>query len=439
MSKSPHAHLWRAWDNRLRRPVGLRVVDPGAPRFRQLHDGAVAAARITDRRFVNVLDVLGPEPDDELVIVTEWMPGISLTEALLEPMSAHAAAVITAQIAAAIASAHDQGVTHGHLRPAAVLLLPDGSVRLRGHGVDAGLYGVEPEIEPATADIRGIGCLLYACLTARWPSTEPTGMPQAAMTGGRPVPVRQCVADVPDRLATVIDDCWTDRYTSATAVARDLQEVADRLYHPAQPRRLTTRRQRVVAAGLVAAMVGGGLVMSLVNAANRPGSPVTAQPFAEGVADLVTTARPDEQRLPIVAVRDFDPFGVDGENPNEVRYAIDRDPLTAWTTVRYYDPAMGGKPGVGLRVDLGAPRPVTSVDLKLVGANSDLQVLTGTSPADDPARLKEFAEVTGAGSRILLRAPRPVTARYIVIWFTRLPWIDGGYRGGVRSVVVRSG
>ena len=32
-----------------------------------------------------------------------------------------------------------------------------------------------------------------------------------------------------------------------------------------------------------------------------------------------------------------------------------------------------------------------------------------------------------------------MTGRYVVVWFTRLPWIDGNYRGGVRSIVVRSG
>jgi putative peptidoglycan lipid II flippase len=186
-------------------------------------------------------------------------------------------------------------------------------------------------------------------------------------------------------------------------------------------------------------MVGAGLAIGLAGAANRSGDPVTAQTRAQGVADLVTGVPPDESRLPVVRVRDFDPFGVDGENPHERRFAVDRDPLTAWTTLTYYDPFMGGKPGVGLTVDLGAPRPVSSVDLKLVGANSNLQVLAGTSRANDPARYRVFAEVTGAGSHILLRSPRPVTARYIVVWFTRLPWIDGGYRGGVRSVVVRSG
>ena len=113
--------------------------------------------------------------------------------------------------------------------------------------------------------------------------------------------------------------------------------------------------------------------------------------------------------------------------------------LTAWTTVTYYDPYLGGKPGVGLRVDLGAPRQVTSVDLKLVGANSDFEVLIGDKRFADPEKYRTFAEVTGAGTNILLRSARPMSGRYVVVWFTRLPWIDGGYRGGVRSIVVRSG
>lgn len=166
---------------------------------------------------------------------------------------------------------------------------------------------------------------------------------------------------------------------------------------------------------------------------------MTAQPRAQGIASLVTTVAADEQRLPIVRMNDYDPFGVDGENPDQLRFATDKDPLTAWTTLTYFDPYLGGKPGVGLVIDLGAPRPVRSVDLKLVGANSNLRVLVGKRDYSDPDRYRTFADVTGAGSHILLRSPRPMTARYVVVWFTRLPWIDGGYRGGVRSVVVRSG
>lgn len=439
VSHLPTSQLWRAHDRRLRRTVGLRIVSADDPRFAQLHNGAVAAAAITDRRFINVLDVIGPDPDDELVIITEWIPGIALPEVLQEPMTAHGAAMLMSQVASAIAAAHAQGVTHGHLRPANVLLLTDGHMRLRGHGVDAGLYGVEPDLEPVAADIHGVGSLLYACLTARWPAEVRTGLPVAPQINGRAAHPDDFVADVPGSMWRIIDKCWRGQFTTAAQVTEALNVEVSRTWR--QPRRewLATRKQRIVAGSAAGTLAAGVVIMGLADAANRPGDPVTAQPRSQGVAALVTTVSSDERRLPIVRLRDLDPYGVDGENPDELRYAVDKDPLTAWTTLTYYDPYLGGKPGVGMVVDLGAPRPIRSVDLKLVGANSNLRILVGNKIFSNVARYRTFADVTGAGSHILLRSPRQMTTRYVVIWFTRLPWIDGQYRGGVRSVVVRSG
>lgn len=431
--------LWRAHDSRLRRTVGLRIVSAKHPRITQLQDGAVAAARITDRRFINVLDVMGPAPDDELVIITEWIPGIALRELLDEPMSALGASQLMTQVASAIAAAHAEGVTHGHLRPANVLLLPDGSVRLRGHGVDSGLYGVDPDMDPVAADIHGLGSLLYACLTGRWPFAVRTGLPVAPQVKNRPVDPEQFVADVPRQLSRIIDGCWRGQFSTADEVTSSLQAQSARLWNPPRREWLATRKQRVVAGGLAGSLAVGAVLMGLADAANRPGNPVTAQTRSQGIASLVTTMSTNEQRLPVVKVRDYDPYGVDGENPQELRYATDKDPLTAWTTLTYSDPFLSGKPGVGLVVDLGAPRPIRSVDLRLVGANSNLQVLVGNRIFSDPTKYRTFADVTGAGSHILLRSPRPMNGRYVLVWFTRLPWIDGGYRGGVRSVVVRSG
>jgi hypothetical protein len=132
------------------------------------------------------------------------------------------------------------------------------------------------------------------------------------------------------------------------------------------------------------------IVMGLADAASRSGDPVTAQPRAQGVADLVPSLPSDQRRLPIVRAKDYDPYGVDGESPRKTGRAIDKNPLSAWTTYTYYDPFLGGKPGVGLTVDLGAPRPITTVDLKLVGANSNVQIRRSsgrslTSPGPDPA------------------------------------------------------
>ena len=112
------SRMWRAYDNRLRRTVGLRILDASDPRMHELHRAAIRAAHITDRRYANVLDVVGPEPDGELVIITEWLPSLALPEVLREPMTPHAAATTVAQAARAISSAHSQGVTHGRLRPA---------------------------------------------------------------------------------------------------------------------------------------------------------------------------------------------------------------------------------------------------------------------------------------------------------------------------------
>lgn len=439
VSSTPASKLWKAYDNRLRRMVGLRVFDARDPRADRLQQGAIAAAHITDRRFINVLDVIGPEPNDELVIITEWIPALSLTEVLREPMTAHGAAFTMAQAARAIASAHAQGVIHGHLRTDSLMILSDGAVRVRGHGVDASLYGLEPDLEPNAADIHGLGSLLYACLTARWPFGERGGLPMAPQSKGKPQRPNNFIADVPEQLCKIIDRCWRGQYTSAADLADDLRTQSELLHDNPRPGLLATRKRRVVAAGLAGGVFGAALIMGLADAANRPGEPVTAQTRARGVATLVPATADDERRLPIVRVRDHDPFGVDGESPELTKFAVDKDPLTAWTTVYYRDPYLGGKPGVGLSIDLGAPRPVTSVDLKLVGANSNLKVLIGDKRYEDPAKYKQFAEVIGAGSRIRLRAPRPVIGRYVVIWFTRLPWIEGSYRGGVRAVVVRSG
>ena len=62
---------------------------------------------------------------------------------------------------------HDIG--HGRLRPTALLWTEAGEIRLRGLAVDAALFG---PIDPAApdADVDGLGCLLYAMTTGRWPA-----------------------------------------------------------------------------------------------------------------------------------------------------------------------------------------------------------------------------------------------------------------------------
>ena len=65
-------------------------------------------------------------------------------------------------------------------------------------------------------------------------------------------------------------------------------------------------------------------------------------------------------------------------------------------------------------------------------------MLTSNEPTEDPQDYDLMAQATEAGERVVLKSPRPASARYVLIWFTSLPQADGGWRGGIREVRVGS-
>ena len=81
------------------------------------------------------------------------------------------------------------------------------------------------------------------------------------------------------------------------------------------------------------------------------------------------------------------------------------------------------------------------LSLKLVGTGSNVEVRVADKVLSDPALWTPLATAVGAKDTIDLRAPRPVTGRYVLIWITRVPPAadssPGVYQGGVRNVVVR--
>ncbi len=149
--------------------------------------------------------------------------------------------------------------------------------------------------------------------------------------------------------------------------------------------------------------------------------------------------------VPVRAASDFDPEAdPPEENPAEAPLAVDGDPATSWSTVTYRGrPDLGGlKDGVGLLLDLGDEVGVAQVRATLVGRPYDLSLLAapeGTSrPPTDLGGLREVASAAGAGPRVDLAPPDPVTTRFLVVWLTSLPPADGGYQGRVAEIVVRS-
>jgi hypothetical protein len=122
--------------------------------------------------------------------------------------------------------------------------------------------------------------------------------------------------------------------------------------------------------------------------------------------------------------------------PELVPNAIDERSDTAWMTETYYAADLGGKDGTGLVLDLGESLPVSAVRLELVGSGSSVKVLVAPEPYRKTSKWTPLAEAEGIGTAIDLRAPRPLVGRYVLVWFTQLPLVDGSYAGGLRDVIV---
>ena len=146
---------------------------------------------------------------------------------------------------------------------------------------------------------------------------------------------------------------------------------------------------------------------------------------------------------------DFDPQGNLQESPDQVKYAVDGNLATSWTTSTYLQQfgPKGLKLGVGLVLDLRQSSHVTSVELNLVGNGSagSIYVLP-SAPAVQPGTVGAGDPVTIAGkapaasgtwaTHQTITLPAGTTGQYVVVWFTTLPQVGGSYRGGIAEVNV---
>lgn len=487
----PDVYLWHAYDDVLDRPVAMRVLSADDPRCAAVLGAAQAAARVDDRRLLRVLDILNlPASASDrarVAVVSEWASGRNLERTIQDragrPFAPAEAMSLVAEVARALAAAATENVSHGRLRPSSVFITDAGEVRIRGLAVDAALFGESADDgirEPgdrAQGDVDALGCLVYLLTTGYWPGASSIDAPDAPRVNDVVLPPSQVRAAVPRSVDDVVARSVTSaarqrgvaRVTDAAAFATMVGATLDHLSPvstvravPTSPVGRTARAAvviglRVAAVAVAAVIVAGVAWVGWQLISSSPSATVDKSGISDDI--LTSSARPVEdeglagieQVFPVVTYRSYDPFGDDngngkpdkrqGRENDELAVTVnDVDPDTAWLTSEYDTPALDGKEGVGLILDLGEPRDVQQVSLNLVGTGSNLDVRVADRILADPALWTPLATANGAGERIDVRAPRPVTGRYVLVWFTRVPpsedVFSGVYQGGVRSVVV---
>lgn len=132
-------------------PLGLSSEDAAAVPKRVLRE-ARAAARVAHPRLVMLFDVA--EEDGVVYLVQELVEAPTLKQLVAEqgPLEPAEAAGIGVQLVEGLAAAHRAGVVHRDVKPANVMVLPDGGVKLADFGI-ASLAG-DPQLT-ATGTIIG--------------------------------------------------------------------------------------------------------------------------------------------------------------------------------------------------------------------------------------------------------------------------------------------
>lgn len=302
------ATIYRAHDAQLERDVAVKVLRPEYGRdpdfFARFRQEAQSAASLNHPGVVAVYDY-GTDPAGPYIVM-ELVDGEDLASILRRTgaLPPRQAARLSAQIARAIAAAHERGFIHRDIKPSNVLITRDGKAKVTDFGIAravaeaamtlpgttlGSVHYFSPEqargeVATEASDIYSLGIVLYELLTGRrpWEGDSAAAIATARLTG--PVPSPSAVrAGVPPALETITRKALaTDpgaRFASADAMADALEA-----YLAGQAAKATGSN---AAAGVGA---GAAAALGAVVAAGAVGGIV---PPAADAATLAGTANPN--------------------------------------------------------------------------------------------------------------------------------------------------
>jgi len=418
--------VYRARDTRLGRDVALKALtgdlasDP--QRLTRFQTEARSASALNHPNIVTIHEI--GQSESTPFIVMELVDGRTLREILYPgALPPRRALALAAQLADALARAHDAGIVHRDLKPENVMVTKDGfakildfglakfSDRENGHGAhrqdmtvteetrDGALIGTAGYMSPEQASGQAVdfrsdqfsfGSVLYEMLTGKRAFQRATRAETlAAIIREEPEPIASLAARTPAPLVWIVERCLAklseERYASTRDLARDLQSVrdhfsqiesgADGVALTAGPRR--ARRWLSVGISLgVAALVGSAYFIGFA-ARDRASPSFQRLTFREGT---IWSARfaPDSRTIVYGAAWDAGPiriYSTRPESPESVPLAIPPANVMAVSPSGELAISLGARPA-------GPFASIGTLARSMLAGGGPREVLEGAQAAD---------------------------------------------------------
>ncbi|MEJ5309566.1 MAG: protein kinase [Anaerolineae bacterium] len=304
------AEVYKAYQPRLEREVALKFIRPelaANAEFRgRFEHEAKAIACLSHPNIVHIYDF--GEEGNRYYLVMEYIPGVTLKERLEalhaagKTMDWNEACRIISQIAAALDYAHQQGIIHRDVKPANIMLTPDGRALLNDFGIarmlgtsqvltqTGGTIGTPAYMSPEqirgdkeqlgpASDLYSLGIVLYEMLTGRVPFSADTPLAVLYKHLHDPIPLPRTLAPtLPEATEQVLLKALAkdpaERYPDGRSLTQALQASLSTPTLPLPvPRRIRTRP-----AWLIPAIVFAMLAMAVYGVwAWRTGQPRFSQ------------------------------------------------------------------------------------------------------------------------------------------------------------------
>ncbi|CAL9569029.1 protein kinase domain-containing protein [Streptomyces sp. enrichment culture] len=300
------------------RQVALKFLPTGTRTPRQLHhlrdlaDREVQLLRrLRSPRLIRMYDTLTvddpdrPELDGATVLVLERAEG-ALDAVLARTPRPEAGPALLAQVCEGLHQLHHAGWVHGDLKPANVLLMADGSVRLADFNMAAEMEGTHaytpafstpdytppellwPEIDERgtrtrpSADVWAFGVLAHVVLTGAFPLPGGTSEARcdAATRYARGGEELRLSPGLPDAWREIISDCLArtheeraDRTAGTASLLRRVEQVAKTFPAPRLPRLRPYHRRRTAQVSALVAVALAAVTASTLYATREGDEP----------------------------------------------------------------------------------------------------------------------------------------------------------------------